>query len=205
MFRILNRRGLLVGGGALGVAWPALAQDDGLVHVLMQTSVGDITLGLDGVKAPITTANFLRYITDKRYDGGTIYRAMRPDQVIPEGWGLIQGGSSRTKPRFPGIAHESTTQTGILHKAGTISLARGAPGTATSDFFLCVGEMKGLDADPMAQGENLGYAAFGHVIAGMDIVKLIHEMPTKAEAEVEAMKGQMLEKPVDIKVAKKVA
>ncbi len=207
----LKRRDVLAGAAALAAAGPVMAQTpaapapaDGIIRVSLQTTAGEIVLGLESVKAPLTTANFLRYIDAKRYDGGTFYRTMRSDTPTAAPWGLIQGGSDRKKPRFPGVAHESTTQTGLSNTTGAIALARAAPGSATSDFFISVGDMKGLDADPKAEGDDLGFAAFGHVISGMDVAQKIHQMSTSAEAEVEAMRGQMLATPVVITTAKRV-
>ncbi len=205
MIRNLNRRDafIVAGAGALAAAGSARAQTpDGLIQVTLHTDQGDIVLALESKKAPITTDNFLRYVDNKRYDGGTIYRAMRSEQT--KDWGLIQGGSDKKKPRYPGIPHESTAMTGLTNRAGVISLARGAPGTGTSDFFISVGDMSGLDAHPDQPGDNAGFAAFGHVISGMDVVLKIQAMPTKADAEVEAMKGQMLESPVNILTARRV-
>ena len=93
--------------------------------------------------------------------------------------------------------------TGLTNRSGVISLARGAPGTATSDFFISIGDMSGLDAHPDQPGDNAGFAAFGHVVSGMDLVLKIQGLPTKADAEVEAMKGQMLETPVNILTARR--
>ena len=162
-----------------------------------------IVLELYADKAPITAANFLRYVDARLYDGATIYRALRtPGAPLT---GLIQGGA-RLDPAHPvaPIAHEATTQTGLSHKDGTLSLARRAPGTATSDFFICVGDAPYLDADPKAPGDNLGFAAFGHVTSGMDIVRNILALPTSPTAGGPDMAGQMLDPPVPIVSARRV-
>ena len=99
---------------------------------------------------------------------------------------------------FPPIAHESTTQTGLSHQDGTISMARYAPGTATADFFICAGPAPYLDANPGAPGDNAGYAAFGQVVEGMDVVRAIMALPTNGVALNPAMQGQILSPPVAI-------
>jgi peptidyl-prolyl cis-trans isomerase A (cyclophilin A) len=163
----------------------------------MTTGQGGILLELYADKAPLTSANFLRYVDAARYDGGTIYRALHtPGDPAT---GLIQGGA-RFDPAhpIPPIAHEPTTQTGLRHKDGTISLARRAPGTATSDFFICVGDAPYLDADPTAPGDNLGFAAFGHVVEGMEVARAILALPLSPTAGAPDMVGQMLDPPVPI-------
>lgn len=175
-------------------AVPAVAPAK-IVHVLLKTSAGDITLGLDTTHAPITSANFLRYVTQHRFDGTSFYRAMRLD----EGLGLIQGGTRNDPKRtLPPIAHEPTTQTGLTHDDGAISMARYAPGTAAGDFFIIVRGMHALDADPSQPGDNQGFAVFGHVTEGMDVVRKILDAPTSPTAGEGAMKGQILAQPVRI-------
>jgi peptidyl-prolyl cis-trans isomerase A (cyclophilin A) len=114
--------------------------------VAIQTDQGVIVVELEAGKAPITSANFLRYVDARKYDGGAIYRASRTKGV--KGAGSIQGGPAGRVRRFAPIAHESTRTTGLRHKAGTISLARNAPGTATADFFICASPAPYLDAHP---------------------------------------------------------
>lgn len=199
----LNRRDALAAAGALA-AWPAWAQPTaGTVRVNLQTGAGLIALELYADKAPITAANFLRYVDARLYDGATIYRALKTPGAPTTG--LIQGGA-RADPAHPiaPIAHETTTQTGLSHKDGTLSLARRAPGTATSDFFICVGDAPYLDADPKAPGDNLGFAAFGHVTAGMGVARAILALPTSPTAGAPDMAGQMLDPPVPIVNARRV-
>lgn len=201
---------------ALGAA-PALAQDAGSsatqapspvpeehVYVALTTAAGVITLDLDKTRAPLTTANFLKYVDSGRLNGAVFYRAMHL------GWsdepsGLIQGGVRDSAKLFPPVAHEPTSQTGILHKAGTISMARFAPGTATADFTILISDMPALDADPQAASEDAraGFAAFGRVAAGMDVVRSIWDMPRSATAGEGAMKGDMLAEPVRILSARR--
>ena len=165
------------------------------VNVVLTTSEGPITIALEKTRAPKTTANFLRYVDAKRLDGVVIYRAMK----LGEGTGLIQGGAQNDPKRlFAPVAHEPTTQTGLSNTDGAISMARGAPGTATADFFIVVGDVSSLDAQPSQPGDNLGYAAFGHVIAGMDLVRRILQAPTAPTGGPPGMEGQMLAPPIKI-------
>lgn len=195
----------------LGAA-SALAQDTAApvpvehVYVALTTSAGVITLELDKTRAPLTTANFLKYVDSGRLGGAVFYRAMHL------GWseepsGLIQGGVRDGAKLFPPVAHEPTSQTGILHKAGAISMARFAPGTATADFTILISDMPALDADPAADSEDAraGFAAFGRVAAGMDVVRAIWDMPRSATAGEGAMKGDMLVEPVRILSARRAS
>lgn len=170
------------------------------VRVAMVTDAGEIDIEIDGKHAPATAANFLRYVDLHRLDGATFYRAMRLDWGTPPN-GLIEGGLSGDSGKvLPPVRHEPSSVTGILNKAGTISMARFAPGTATADFFVSLSDQPGLDADPTAADPDrqAGFAAFGHVVAGMDVVRRIYDAPLSATAGVGMLKGQMLEKPVHI-------
>jgi peptidyl-prolyl cis-trans isomerase A (cyclophilin A) len=167
----------------------------------MTTSEGPITLALEKERAPLTTANFLRYVDQKRLDGVTFYRAMKLGAEA----GLIQGGPQGDPKRIlKPVPHEPTTTTGLSHVDGTISLARFAPGTATADFFITVGPVLSLDANPAAAGDVAGFAAFGHVVEGMDVVKRILAAPTSATAGVGVMKGQMIAAPVKVLTVRRV-
>lgn len=175
--------------------------------VVLVTELGTITLELDGKHAPISTANFMRYVDNKRFDGMVFYRAMhlkwgeQPNGLIQTG---VRGDPRKT---FPPIAHEPTSQTGILHKAGTISLARLAPGTATGDFSILLSDIDGLDANPQSTDleAQAGYAAFGHVTSGMDVVRKIWDQPLDPNAGEGAMKGEMLAQPVKVISVRRVA
>ncbi len=199
----------------LCLAVPALAQTDPTppalpapptipaavtVPVTLTTSEGPIVLAIETERAPITAANFLHYVDQKRFDGISFYRAVK----VADGYGLVQGGLRNDPKRmYPPVAHEPTSKTGISHVSGTISMARNAPGTASADFFIVVGDMTSMDADPRQPGDNLGFAAFGHVVAGMDIVNRIlvaPKSPTEGEGE---MKGQMLDPPIRILTARR--
>ena len=170
------------------------------VDVVIQTELGNIKLALESERAPVTAANFLRYTDQKRFDGTVFYRAMRlawGDQPN----GLIQGGTQMDPKRIlKPIAHEATSQTGVLHKAGTISMARYDPGSATGDFSILLSDMPGLDADPASANPDLaaGFAAFGHVVEGMDVVQAIWNAPVDPEKGAGALKGQMIQQPVKI-------
>jgi peptidyl-prolyl cis-trans isomerase A (cyclophilin A) len=188
---------------ALTAAAPTPApygSDAGDVYVAIATSTGTITLDLDAAHAPLTTANFLKYVDAKRFDGTAFYRAMHLDWGTPPN-GLVQGGTQNDPKRiFKPVAHEPTDQTGILHKRGTISMARFAPGTATGDFSIMVSDQPGLDAQPASPDPDTkaGFAAFGHVVSGMEVVDKIWDMPRSATKGSGVMKGQMLEPPVRI-------
>lgn len=183
---------LAVVRAAESVSSPTAAE--GVVEVVMQTELGEIRLALEQARAPITVGNFLRYVDARRFDGIEFYRAVRIDE---EGeYGLVQGGlQGDPKKVFRPILHETTYATGLSHTKGAISMARGDPGSATADFFIVVGDLVALDGQP--EGDQ-GYAVFGHVTQGMDIVRAILDRPRSAEASQEAMKGQMLSEPVKI-------
>ena len=192
----LSRR-LVIGSGLALVAGASWAQDaSGLVRVSIKTAKGVITADLNVGKAPITAKNFLRYVDGRRFDGSTFYRASHT-QGAPE-TGFIQGGLESDPAKiFKPIPLESTAKTGLSHKDGTFSMARLKPNSATADFIICVGDQPSLDADP-AHPDTTGYAAFGQVVDGMDVVKAIHEAATSRHALNPVMRGEMLSPPVAI-------
>ena len=168
------------------------------IRVSLQTSEGPIILELEKERAPVTTANFLRYVDQKRLDGTSFYRATK----VAEGYGLIQGGVRNDPKRvLPPIAHEPTSKTGLSHVDGAISMARAAPGSATADFFITIGAMPSMDADPAQPGDNLGFATFGRVVEGMDVVRRILDAPTSPSEGEGVMKGQMIVTPIRILAA----
>jgi peptidyl-prolyl cis-trans isomerase A (cyclophilin A) len=200
-----TKRGVLAGLAAVGAARAAAqtAAPPSAPRVRLETGEGPITLEIATDRAPLTGANFLRYVDARRLDGSRFYRAMKiwPDPLN----GLIQGGLGGTVAKlFPPVAHEPTTKTGLKHLDGAISLARLAPGSATCDFFICVGDVPSLDADPSQPGDNLGFAAFGHVIDGMEVVRKILLSPVSPTEGEGAMKGQMLAPTVPIVSARRV-
>ena len=168
------------------------------VSVRISTDDGDITLELDGRRAPVTAANFLAYVDRERFDGTFFYRAARTRGS--EGRGFVQGGIRRDYRRMlDPIRHEPTSETGLRHVDGTISMARTVPGSAMGDFFIIAGDMPSLDAGGRSEaGDNEGYAAFGRVTGGMDVVRRILAEPTVANAGRGAMRGQMISEPVRI-------
>jgi len=193
---MLLRRTLLALTLATSLATAAHAQaPPANPRVVITTEVGAITVELAADKAPVTTANFLKYVDRKLYDGITFYRASKPPGQTTNDYGSIQGGlRDDVKKKLPPIKHESTLQTGLKHGDGTISMGRYAPGTAQADWVICVGDMSYLDATPT----DPGFAAFGHVTDGMPIVQQILGMPTDPNKGVGAMKGEILVKPVKI-------
>ena len=186
-------------------AAPAAAQDDPppppvTDTVVLETALGAITLEIATELAPVTAANFLRYVEEDRFDGTRFYRAMRLDWGEQPN-GLVQGGTQMDPDRIlEPIAHEPTSVTGVTHKAGAISMARYAPGTATGDFSIMLSAMPSLDADPDGESEDAraGFAAFGRVVEGMEVVRAIFAAPTDPDKGEGWMKGQMLAEPVAI-------
>ncbi|APL95407.1 peptidylprolyl isomerase [Sphingobium indicum] len=164
----------------------------GHTRVAIETSVGAIVVATDDKRAPVTSANFLTYVDDGRFDGVTFYRAARRKSA-PQ-LGLIQGGIDTDARRsLPPIRHEPTTRTGIRHLDATLSMARpDRANSAMGNFFITVGPTPNMDA----RGDYIGYAAFGHVVAGMDVVKRILAAPTCCGSG--PMRGQMIVKPIRI-------
>ncbi len=194
---MLVRRTLIALAAVATIAASAHAQTTN-PRVVITTTEGAVTLELFADKAPITTANFLKYVDRKLYDGSKFYRASKPKGQVANDYGTIQGGlQNDPKKVLPPIAHESTLKTGLKHSDGVISMGRHAPGTAQADWFICIGDMSYLDAYPK-DPNNPGFAAFGHVIDGMQVAQTILGMPTDPNAGVGAMKGEMLVRPVRI-------
>ncbi len=199
----VGRRSLVAGAGLLiagGVGARAAAPKP---KVAIKTNHGVIVVELEAEKAPLTSANFLHYVDTGRFDDGSFYRASRTPGSPKEG--TIVGGPSDRTHRYPPIAHESTTMTGLRHLTGTISLGRFAPGTATSNFFICASPEPYLDAHPGAPGDNLGFAAFGQVIAGMAVVRKILSLPANGKSPFPDQKGQWLDPPVPILSMRRMA
>lgn len=194
------RRLLLALGLTATLAGPHLAAAQAvptpaLPHVQMETSAGRIVIEVEAVKAPITAANFLRYVDEHRLDGTTFYRAMQSGP----GTGLVQGGVNNDPDRvLPPIAHEPTTVTGLSHIDGAVSMARYAPGTATGDFFVSVGPTLSYDAGRSFSVDPDGFAVFGRVVGGMDVVRAILASPTSPTEGEGFMRGQMLEPKIVI-------
>ena len=196
------RRDFLAGALALSVLAFAGAAHAVADHprVAITTAKGTIVIELEARKAPITTANFLKYIDGHKYDGATFWRAANSGPS-----GFIQ--ASPVGPTYPPIKHESTKQTGLSHTDGTISMSRFAVGTATGDFVLCVGDNTFMDAGPQSgSDDHQGYAAFGHVVKGMNVVNnILHGRIAKGKAKAGGWSGQMLAVPVKIIATKRVS
>ena len=170
-------------------------------YVALVTDLGTITLRIENKRAPVTSANFLRYVDTKRMDGFKFYRSTKS-------WGpanqLIQAGNrGDARKNFPPIAHEPTKATGLTNCKGALSMARLNPGDATTDFFLLLSDIKGFDSDAPG-GDGVGFAVFGEVVAGADIAEAIFNAPISPTAGEGVMVGQMIEPQVTIKTARRV-
>jgi len=176
-----------------------VAQEHDVVTVKLKTTRGSILLELYPQKAPSTVNNFLRYVRARAYNGGEFYRSVTEDNDngSPK-IEVIQGGAKENTVRFEPIPHESTLSSGIQHVDGVISMARAEPGTAQTDFFICIGDQPSLNYGGKRNVDGLGFAAFGRVIAGMDIIREIHELPTTKQSDDEYLVGQILSKPAKI-------
>jgi len=168
------------------------------VPVVLTTSLGAVTIAVEVERAPLTAANFLRYVDQKRLDGTAFYRAFKYDDE--QFGGFIQGGTQNDPKRILApVPHEPTSQTGLSHTDGVISMAQAEPGTATGDFFIMVGDQKGFDAT----ADQPGYAAFARVTSGMDVIRAIWNAPRSPTKGEGLMKGQMLEPQVRILTARR--
>jgi peptidyl-prolyl cis-trans isomerase A (cyclophilin A) len=166
---------------------------DVLPAVTMQTQLGDITIEIDTVRAPVTGTNFLRYVDAKLYDGGRFFRSVTMENQPNDSIRIevIQGGIARERrdERFEPILLERTSKTGLRHLDGTISVARAGPDTGGSEFFICIGDQPELDFGGKRNPDGQGFAAFGRVLEGMDVVRQIQE---------QSVDGQYLREPVMI-------
>lgn len=162
----------------------------GEVLVRIETALGTIDVAVDAAHAPITAANFLKYVDGHFYDGGRFHRATRPDNYTPSlpnrpAMEIIQAGinPARRTEGFPAVPLERTSVTGLRHVAGTISMARTPQAdSATSDFFICLDDQPSLDFGGHRFDDSQGAAAFGHVVKGMDVVRRIQQQPVQAQA-----------------------
>ena len=150
--------------------------------VAFETAKGTIELAVDGARAPITAANFLRYVDAGLFDGGTVNRAVRPDNTVRHDVEIqviqFQVDEARKTQEFPPIPLERTSVTGLKHVNGTISMARGGPDTATGSFSIVIGDQPSMDFGGRRNPDGQGFAAFGHVVRGMEVVKAIQASPT---------------------------
>jgi peptidyl-prolyl cis-trans isomerase A (cyclophilin A) len=157
-----------------------VAAQAGDVTVAIATEIGNIEVVVDTRHAPVTAANFLRYVDAGFYNGGAFHRTVKPDnqpnnQVKIE---VIQAGRAAGTKGFALIPLERTSITGLSHRDGTISMARDGPDTAASDFFICIGDQLSLDFGGKRNPDGQGFAAFGRVVRGMDIVRRIQAAPS---------------------------
>ena len=160
----------------------ALAQAPATVLTRVETSLGSLVIAVDPARAPITVANYLAYVDAKSLDGGAVYRIVTPANQPPETrhkisvvqWGMNLPDDA--KPPLPPIAHETTRQTGLRHLDGTVSMARNNPGTAASEFFICIGDQPELDFGGGRNPDGQGFAAFGHVVAGQGVLQALYRM-----------------------------
>jgi peptidyl-prolyl cis-trans isomerase A (cyclophilin A) len=176
------------------------------VEIIMSTTEGNIVIELEMQSAPITANNFLTLVDGGHLDGATFYRTVSPENdngTAPIS--VIQGGLGDASEAYQTVAHETTDKTGILHSNGSVSMARSAPGTASTEFFICIGDQPALDFGGKRNTDQLGFAAFGRVVGGMDVVKAIHDSPSDTPVDDDYFKGQILENPVLIqRVTRKI-
>jgi peptidyl-prolyl cis-trans isomerase A (cyclophilin A) len=169
------------------------------IHLTMQTSLGAIELELYPDKAPLSVENFVRLADGGHLDGATFYRTVSPqnDNGSPV-ISVIQGGIGDAQSPFAPIAHETTLQTGLPHLDGSLSMARSEVGTASTEFFICIGAQPALDFAGTRNADGEGFAVFGQVVSGMDVVHAIHQSPADAPTEFEYFQNQLINEPVVI-------
>ena len=169
-------------------------------QIVINTSFGNIEAELFPDKAPKSVTAFLSYVDSGLYNNSSFYRVLLEETMSDNNTGLIQGGiwqtNSKKMSELKGIEHESPKQTGLSHTSGTLSLARLNPGTASSEFFICVGDQTAYDSgNTSGEGDGLGYAAFGRVVSGMGIVREIQNQPAN---------GQSFNRPIVISYIKRL-
>ena len=184
------------------------AQGAKAVRVRVQTTLGDIVLELDAVHAPNTTANFLRYVDAGHYDGGTFHRTVKMDNQ-PESAikiEVIQAGvhADKAKSGFEAIALERTSVTGLKHVDGAVSMARGTADSATSGWFICINDQPSLDFGGQRNPDGQGFAAFGRVVSGMDVVRKIQQAPSSSN-RTSNPEAQKLTPPIAVTKAARIA
>ena len=179
--------------------------DESVVNVQMTTSLGEIGIELYMDRAPVTAGNFLKLVEGEHLDGGTFYRVVTydNDNGNPK-IEVIQGGRGGETSPFSPIAHETTEQTGVRHENGVVSMARGDVGTASTEFFICIGDQPGLDYGDVRNPDEQGFAAFGKVTSGMDVVRRINGLPADGPSDSDYTKGQILTEPVRIVSVRRV-
>ena len=183
------------------------AASDGNPNVVLETAKGEIEIEVYPDAAPISAGDFLRYVDEGLYDEQGFYRVVRADND-PRGMGmsLIQGGRLDQEPVGPSIAHERTTDTGIPNERGTVAIARLEPGTGSAAwFFINIGDNRFLDTGGERNPDGEGYATFGRVVRGMEVVEAIQAEPSDAPSEEAVTSGQILDEPVAIARAYRVS
>jgi peptidyl-prolyl cis-trans isomerase A (cyclophilin A) len=200
---------MLVGMASWGVSLPVLARGvrtlrPGEVRVILTTALGAIQIAVDLERAPISAGDFLKYVDRRLFNGAAFYRTVRPDNDInPVKINVIQGGLTDDKKLLPPIPHEPTSKTGLRHRNGTISTARDQPGTGSAGaFFICIGDQPELDFGGRRNPDRQGFAAFGRVVHGMDVVRAIWK--SKTGAPDGGMGAQKLTPPIRIVSAKRI-
>ncbi len=168
--------------------------------LVMSTDAGDIEIEMAVMEAPLTASNFIRLAEGGHLDGAGFYRVVRPDNDNGEPViSVIQGGVQDGLQPFPPIPHEHTEQTGLSHVDGAISMARMGPGTASTEFFISIGDQPALDFGNYRNPDGLGFAVFGKVVRGMDVVRAIHSTPDEQLGGRDYTAGQVLVEPVTIR------
>lgn len=166
-----------------------------LPKVEMKTKMGLITVEVDTVRAPITARNFLMHLEKGTYKDAVFYRVVRLDNQPDNNVKIevIQGGIFDDKliDQIPPISHETTEITGIKHKDGTLSMARNKPGTASTEFFICIGDQPELDFGGKRNPDRQGFAAFGRVIKGMDVVLKLQQQKDKTQYLIDPVKIEL--------------
>ena len=170
-----------------------------LPQVIFETELGNITMEIDVVKAPVTGENFLKYVDGKFYDGGVINRAVRPDNTVRKDVEIqviqFQINPARRREQLPPIRMESTRETGLSHISGALSMARSGPDTATASFSIPIGDQPEMNFGGKRNADGQGFAVFGRVIAGMDVVSKIHKSPTGTTG---AYRTETLDPPIKV-------
>ena len=193
---------LLISALALTVAACA-APDAERPVIVMQTDTGDIRIEIAADAAPVTGTNFMRLVEGGHLDGAGFYRVVRPDNDNgTPAISVIQGGLQDGSMRFAAIPHETTDATGLTHVDGAISMARGEVGTASTEFFICVGAQPALDFGGARNPDGQGFAVFGRVVDGMDVVRKIHALQADALTDNPYLAGQVLSNPIEIASAR---
>jgi peptidyl-prolyl cis-trans isomerase A (cyclophilin A) len=198
----MHRRHLLaLSATALGWRGSAAAATAAAILTRVETALGAFVIAVDPAVAPRTVANYLAYVDGRFLDGGSVYRVVTLANQAPDTrhkievvqWGMKLGDDKA--PPFAPIPHESTRETGLRHLDGTVSMARSSPGSAASEFFICIGDQPELDFGGQRNPDGHGFAAFGRVMQGRDVVQALHGRGTAK---------QFLDEPIPIRNVRRV-